>query len=94
MIKKIDPLEIHATEMSTTRMHHGEPHLTIWFTGPRGGGGPMVRLDSVEADRLLKQLAAACAALEEAATAAVYASNFRRRAKSNGGRKKISKIAY
>lgn len=75
---KDDPLKIYATEMSTTRMHHGEPHLTIWFTGPRGGSGPMVRLDTVEADKLLGALARACAAFEEAATAVVYASNFRR----------------
>ena len=68
-----DSLEIHAQEMSTTRMHHGEPHLTIWFSGPRGGGTGMMRLDRVEADKLLKALAGACAALEEAATAAVYA---------------------
>jgi hypothetical protein len=94
MIKKIDPLEIHSTEMSTIRMQHGEQHLTIWFTGPKGGHRAMVRLDRVESEKLLRALARACAALEEAATAAVYADAFRRRAKvpnRKKGRKKINK---
>ena len=74
------PDTIQLKEMSTVRTKH-EPHITMWVTGPRGGGKAMLRFDSVEADKLLKQLARACAYLEEQATAAVYASNFRRSAR-------------
>lgn len=77
------PLEIHATEMSTTRMKSGEPHLAIWVTGPRGGGRAMLRFDRAETEKLLKSLARACAALEEAATAEIYASGFRRQSKAS-----------
>ena len=92
MTKK--PLEIHATEMSTIQMKWGHPFVTIWVTGPKGGSRGMMRFDPVEADKLLKALARACAAMEEQLTAAVYADAFRRRMKTKPKRKPKPKEAH
>jgi len=88
--------EIHLKEMSTHRMKgpRAELFITMWVTGPRGGGRGMLRFDRAEADKLLKQLARACAHLEEAATAALYADNFRRRAKPPATRKRKKKVSH
>jgi len=80
-------LEIHATEMSTVRMKWGEPHITLWVTGPKGGSKHMLRFDQTTANRLLRSFARACAALEEAATAAIVDDGFRRRSKAAKTRK-------
>lgn len=77
------PTEIHTTEMSTVRIHHGEPHISIFWNGPKGGVRGLMRLDTAEANKLLRALARACAALEEAATAAIVNDGFRRRSKAS-----------
>ena len=60
--------EVHATEMSTIRMKKGEPHVTIWFTGPKGGSAGMMRLDKAEAIKLARALSAAVQQLNQQET--------------------------
>jgi hypothetical protein len=44
------------TEMSTIRMQHGEPYVSIWVKGPRGGHVGMHRIDPAEAAKLAEAL--------------------------------------
>jgi hypothetical protein len=85
-VSKKDPTEIRVIEISTVRIHHGEPHICIFWNGPKGGSRGLMRLDRAEADKLLRALARACAALEEAATAAIVADGFRNRSKASKAR--------
>jgi len=61
-------MEIHANETSTVRMKKGEPHVTIWFHGPKGGHTGMMRLDRAEATKLAKALTSAVRQLNQQET--------------------------
>jgi hypothetical protein len=48
--------ELTLVEMSTIRMQHGEPYITIWVMGPRGGHREVLRIDEAEAAKLVETL--------------------------------------
>ena len=57
-MNKVNPplAELWMEEMSTTRMQHGEPFITIWVKGPRFGHVGMFRIDTDEAARMVEAL--------------------------------------
>lgn len=60
-----EQVTINAVEMSTIRIQHGEPHVSIFVSGPKGGHRGLLRFDVAEADSLAKALADAVRDLEE-----------------------------